>query len=137
MVASLCGFTRLNCSAHVLNSVLSRALWPAVMGQVPEPAQLITNTKKLVSHFKHSGLQVKLTKSLKQSVETRWNSTVDMLDSVSQQYDAVTTILLDNNHYDKVGCINNTLGSLVAFLKPFKDATNDLESDNTAFSVLL
>ena len=40
-----------------------------------------------------------------------------MLDSVSQQYDDVTTILLDNNQYDKVGWINkHTLGYLVAFL---------------------
>ncbi|KAL2095497.1 hypothetical protein ACEWY4_010216 [Coilia grayii] len=61
-----------------------------------------------------------------------------MLDSVSQQYDEVTTILLDNNQYDKIGCINKyILGCLVAFLKPFKDAANDLESDNTALSAAL
>ncbi|KAG1946689.1 hypothetical protein F2P79_013260 [Pimephales promelas] len=108
------------------------------MSQVLEAAQLITNVKKLVSYFKHSGLQVKLGKSLKQSVGTQWNLTVDMLDSVSQQYDEVTIILLDNKQYDKIGCINkNTLGSLVAFLKPFKDATNDLESDNMALSAAL
>lgn len=138
MVASLRGFTRLNCSAHVLNSVLSHALSPTVMSEVPDAGQLISDAKKLVSYFKHSGLQVKLTKSLKQSVETRWNSTVDMLDSISQQYDEVTTVLLENNQYDKISCINKQiLASLVAFLKPFKDATNDLESDNTALSAAL
>lgn len=138
MVAALRGFNRLNCSAHVLNAVLSHALSPAVVDQVPEVAQLLTDVKKLVSYFKHSGLQAMLDSSLKQSVETRWNSTVDMLESVSQQYDAITAILLEKNQYDKIGRINkNTIASIVAFLKPFRDATNDLESDNTGLSAAL
>lgn len=85
----------------------------------------------VVTYFKHSGLQVKLSKSLKQSVETRWNSYFEMLDSVFQQYDDIATILLENKQFDKVACIRkNNLKTLVTFLKPFKDANNDLESDN-------
>ena len=138
MVAALRGFNRLNCSAHILNSVLSHALSTAVIEQVPEAAQLLTDVKKLVSYFKHSGLQTLLGSSLKQSVETRWNSTVDMLESVLNQYDAITTILLEKNQFDKIGRINkNTLASVVAFLKPFRDATHDLESDNAGLSAAL
>ncbi|ROL03914.1 Transposable element Hobo transposase [Anabarilius grahami] len=138
MVAALRGFTRLNCSAHILNTILSHAFSSAVMDKTPEVGNLLKDVKKLVTYFKHSGLQVKLSKSLKQSVETRWNSNFEMLDSVFQQYDEIATILLDNKQYDKVGCIDkNILKTLVTFLKPFKDATNDLESDNTALSASL
>lgn len=128
IVAALRGFRRLNCSAHILDVVLSHAFSTAVMYKAPEVGQLLKDVQKLFTYFKHSGLQVKLSKSLKQSGETRWN--FEMLDSVPQLYDDIATILLDNKQYDKVVCIiKNTLKTLVTFLKLFKDATDDLESD--------
>lgn len=60
-------------------------------------AQSCPTWKKLTSYFRHSDLQAKLGSSLKQSVETRWNSTVDVLESVSQQCYAITTITLENS----------------------------------------
>lgn len=133
MIAALRGFTRLNCSAHILNIILSHAFSSAVMDKTPEVGHLLKDVKKLVTYFKHSGHQGNLSKSLKQSVETRWNSHFEMLDSVFQQYDDIATILLENKQFDKV----NNLKTLVTFLKPLKDATNDLESDNTALSASL
>uniref|UniRef100_A0A3B1IVY8 HAT C-terminal dimerisation domain-containing protein n=1 Tax=Astyanax mexicanus TaxID=7994 RepID=A0A3B1IVY8_ASTMX len=135
MVSSLRDFTRINCSAHILNVILSSAFATAVMENACEVSQLITDVKKLVTYFKHSGQQGKLTKSLKQAVETRWNSVFDMTDSVLQQFEEISTILLENNQYGKIGCINkNMLTTVVSFLKPFKDATNDLESDSSTLS---
>lgn len=93
---------------------------------------------RLVKYFKHSGLQNSLKKSLKQSIETRWNSNYDMLDLILQQHEKISTLLLSNNHFERIVQINaNTLKTVVAFLKLFKDATNDLESDNSTPSASL
>lgn len=76
--------------------------------------------------------------SLKQSVETRWNSNHDMLDSIMQQHGEISTLLMANNQYDKIAHINeNSLKTVVAFLKLFKEATNDLESENFSPSASL
>uniref|UniRef100_A0AAZ1XG43 HAT C-terminal dimerisation domain-containing protein n=1 Tax=Oreochromis aureus TaxID=47969 RepID=A0AAZ1XG43_OREAU len=92
----------------------------------------------LVTYFKHSGQQGKLKKSLKQSIETRWNSNFDMLNSVLEQYEDIASVLTESNNYDKIGRISiSTLKLLVSFLKPFKEATDDLETDNTAPSASL
>ncbi|KAJ8351976.1 hypothetical protein SKAU_G00234520 [Synaphobranchus kaupii] len=138
IIAALRGYTRLNCNAHILNVILSSAFAPAVLAKTPELSELLTSAKKLVKYFKHSGLQNSLKKSLKQSVETRWNSNYDMLDSILQQHEEISALLVTNNQYEKIAQINaNTLKTVVAFLKLFKDATNDLESDNSAPSVSL
>ena len=138
IVAALRGYTRLNCNAHILNVTLSSAFAPRVLAETTELSELLTNAKKLVKYFKHSGLQNSLKKSLKQSIETRWNSNYDMLDSILQQYEEISTLLLSNNQYERVAQINaNTLKTVVAFLKLFKDATNDLESDNCTPSASL
>lgn len=108
-----------------------------MMDKTPEVGHLLKDLKNLVTYFKHSG-PASEAKSLKQSVETRWSSNFENLDSVFQQYDDIATILLENKQYDKVGCINKyILKTLVTFLKPFKDATNDLESYNTTLSAFL
>lgn len=61
-----------------------------------------------------------------------------MLDSILQQHEEISTLLLSNKQYDRVAQINaNTLKTVVAFLKLFKDATNDLESDNSTPSASL
>lgn len=132
IVAALRGYTRLNCNAHILNVTLSSAFAPQVLAKTAELSELLTNAKKLVKYFKHSGLQNSLKKSLKQSIETRWNSNYDMLDSILQQHEEISTLLLKNNQYERIAQINaNTLKTVVVFLKLFKDATNDLESDNS------
>ncbi|XP_056102454.1 uncharacterized protein LOC130081774 [Rhinichthys klamathensis goyatoka] len=61
-----------------------------------------------------------------------------MLDSILQQHEEISTILLKNNQYERIAQINaNTLKTVVAFLKLFKEATNDLESDNSTPSASL
>uniref|UniRef100_A0A3P9CYL1 HAT C-terminal dimerisation domain-containing protein n=1 Tax=Maylandia zebra TaxID=106582 RepID=A0A3P9CYL1_9CICH len=97
-----------------------------------------TDMGKKIIFFKHSGQQGKLKKSLKQSIETRWNSNFDMLNSVLEQYEDIASVLTESNNYDKIGRISiSTLKLLVSFLKPFKEATDDLETDNTAPSASL
>ena len=138
IIAALRGYTRLNCNAHILNVILSSAFAPAVLAKTPELSELLTSAKKLVKYFKHSCLQNSLKKSLKQSIETRWNSNDDMLDSILQQHEEISVLLVTNNQYEKIAQINaNTLKTVVAFLKLLQDATNDLESDNSAPSASL
>lgn len=138
IVAAMCGYTRLNCNAHILNITLYSASAPDVLAKTPELAELLTNAKKLVKYFKHSGLQNTSKKSLKQSIETLWNSNYDILDSILQQHEEISTLLVTNNQCERIAQINaNTLKTVVAFLKVFKDATNDLESDNSTPSASL
>lgn len=106
VVAALRGYTRLNCNAHILNVILSSAFAPDVLAKTPELSELLTSAKKLVKYFKHSGLQNSLKTSLKQSIETRWNSNHDMLDSIMQQHGEISTLLMANNQYDKIAQIN-------------------------------
>lgn len=103
IVATLRGCTRLYCNAHILNVTLSSAFAPGVLAETPE---LLTSAKKMVKYFKHSGLQNSLKKSLKQSIETRWNSNYDMLDSILQQHEEISTLLLSNNQYERIAQIN-------------------------------
>ncbi len=61
-----------------------------------------------------------------------------MLNSVLEQYEDIASVLTESNNYDKIGRISaSTLKLLVSFLKPFKEATDDLETDNTAPSASL
>ena len=138
MVAALRGYTRLSCNAHILNVVLASAFAPTVLEKTPELSELLTNSKKLVTYFKHSGLQNSLETTLKQSIATRWNSNHKMLDSILQQHEAVAELLLTKNQYDKIARINaNALKTVVDFLKVFKEATNELEGDNASASFAL
>ena len=73
-----------------------------MLAETPELSELLTNAKKMVKYFKHSGLQNSLKKSLKQSIETRWNSNYDMLDLILQQHEEISTLLLSNNQYERI-----------------------------------
>ena len=131
IVAALRAYTRLNCNAHILNVVLSSAFAPAVLDKTPALSELLSTAKKLVKYFKHSGLQNSLDTSLKQSIETRWNSNYEMLESILTQYDAVSQLLVANNQYERLAPINaDTLKTVVKFLQKFKEATNLLEGNN-------
>jgi hypothetical protein len=43
--------------------------------------------KKIVSHFKHTGLQSHLNHTLKSMSETRWNTLYIMAESILSEYD--------------------------------------------------
>lgn len=94
---------------------LSSAFTLDVLAKTHEMSELLTNAKQLVKYFKHSGLQNSLKTSLKQSkfkllYIQYWNS------------------MRRSPHfwYERIAQINeNTLKTVVAFLKVFKDATNE------------
>lgn len=110
VVAALRGYTRLNCNAHILSITLSSTFAPDMWPKTPELSELLTNGKKSAKYFKHSSLQNISKKSLKQSIKNWWNSNYDMLDSILQQHEEISTLLVTSNQCERIAQINaNTL----------------------------
>ena len=85
----------------------------------------------MATYFKKSGLNNKLSISLKQSNDTRWNSVLTLVQSILKTYDEIEKILSDIGQERRLADIDITLlGSLEQFLQPFFDATKALEGDN-------
>ena len=88
----------------------------------------IKECKSLVTYFKHSSLNSRLEKSLKQEVETRWNSKLEMLESIYDQFEEITELLSERDEFSKIENIDkNVLETLVNFLKKFQEASEFLE----------
>lgn len=82
----------------------------------------------MVTYFKHSSLNSKLEKSLKQEVETRWNTKLEMIESIYDQFDAISDILSERDEISKIERIDaNILQVLVNFLRKFWEASDFLE----------
>ena len=79
---------------------------------------LMTGCKNLVCHFKHTGLQRKLSKTLKQECPTRWNSTYLMLESIVEQYDSIHDILKERSELRFLYAVDqDLLKEVCSFLK--------------------
>ena len=92
---------------------------------------LINDCKEFVACMKRSGLLQQLQRTLKQKVNTRWNTHFDMMESISSQFEAVEELLDSKEEGHRIaGICSEKLIRLVDFLKPFKDATVELESDS-------
>lgn len=119
--------SRVSCFAHCLNLVVTD-----MMGVENVDFQtMITNCKVLVRHFKHTGLQQKMRKTLKQECPTRWNSTYTMLDAILTQYDEVHDILSGRKELRYLYAIDkDLLASVVSFLEHFKTASEKVCADS-------
>lgn len=94
-----------------------------------EVTAIIDSAKSLVTYFKQSNLQARLKKTLKNSVETRWNSLHTMLESISSQYEDIHTLLEERGEVDRLTNLDEeVLSDFVAFLERFKEATKALEA---------
>jgi transcription termination factor NusB len=81
---------------------------------------IIKDCKSLVTYFKHSSLNSKLEKSLKQETETRWNSKLEMLESIYDQFEEISELLSDKDEFSRIENIDkNILQILIDFLKNF------------------
>lgn len=99
---------------------------------IPEICELIEASKKLVKYFKHSELNKKLTKSLKQHIKTRWNSIYIMLQSIFDVQNEVKTLLLNKNELNRISKIDfDLLSQLLDFLKLFKECSEKFSSEKT------
>lgn len=127
VVAAFRNYKRLSCACHNLNLVMADVL---EKGEIPELTDLIDASKKLVSYFKHSELNNRLSKSLKQHVKTRWNSLYIMLSSIIEMRQEIQQLLIERNELHKMSLINsNLLENLIEFLTPFKCCSENLSSE--------
>lgn len=137
IVKALQNQRRMDCMAHALNTVLRNSFSEQNLNS-SNIQMVISNAKYLVTHFKRTGKIRNLKKTLHQSVDTRWNSIYAMLNSIYDQLDDVKAL-------DDEGIINDwdlfeaLLGDIISLLRPFVEATKDLECDRkpTLHKVLL
>lgn len=82
---------RLDCFNHVLNRVLQHAMQVELC---PEAITLLIKAcKGAVRYIKAKSIQNFFDVSVKQSSDTRWNSTYTMLQSIMCQYDNIQQVL--------------------------------------------
>lgn len=134
MILALSDDERIDCIAHILNTVLRNAFDEKKACPV-SITKLIDATKGLVRYVKKSTLHNLLSKALVQSCETRWNSLYFMLGSVLERYNEVQDLLAKHapSEIRRLTAIDtDLLNELVCFLKVFHQATCELEGQSDA-----
>lgn len=127
IVSAFRSYKRLSCACHNLNLIVHDII-KCFPGEVLGTVESI---KKLVKYFKQSGLNSKLSKSLKQDVATRWNSLFIMLNSVDEMYDEIQHILCEAKQLNRLVDIDVAiLKMLLKFLNLFKDCSEHLSAEN-------
>lgn len=130
----------LPCFAHTLNLVPSKII---ETDELISP--LIKKVKTIVTYFKKSVFaldQLRIHSQLKliQSIETRWNSTYDMLLRFVELTDAISLILLKCTTSPPILTATElqTIKEFIHLLKPFEEATKIIygESYVTASKII-
>ena len=130
----------LGCIGHTLQLSVNKSF------KLTPVARLLGRVKKLVEHFKRSTKETYLLRDkqilldlpqheLIQQCDTRWNSTLYMLQRVKEQQPALCSVLFESR--DKAvrslfpdGSEWNLLEDLVAVLEPFEEATKAMSGSN-------
>ena len=120
------------CQCHKLNLLLQHAFSDETMkhDRFSTLHGTLHGVKNLVSYFKRSGLNSKLKITLKQAVETRWNSNLIMLESYYKSATEIRSLLIERHEEHRLDEIElSVVEELVHFLKPFRDASEKLSSE--------
>lgn len=133
MRTALTDCVRLNCYAHIINNIVQK------MCKLDYVYGLITKAASLVRYMKITGLNgnEQLISSLKSYCETRFNTVVDMFESIERNYYGILNLLQEKqqktkqtNLLTKITCLDNgELKLIVDFLKIFREITTDIEGD--------
>ena len=130
IVLALRNEERLDCINHVINRVLQHSLEEK---QCPDSiTSLLKSCKGLVRYVKTNSIQNILQKSIKQSCDTRWNSTYTMLDSIKTQYEDLVRVFTEHKPRElhRITSIDlDLLNELLHFLEPFLHATKACEGE--------
>lgn len=127
---ALQGHSRFDCSAHVLNTVLRNTFDNYFLEKEASYfKEAIELVKATVTYLKQTGLASQLKRTVHQEVPTRWNSKLQMLISVYEQFEEIQSLLEARNctFLDQVS--KKDVQTIIDFLQPFKEATDSLERD--------
>lgn len=125
LVSALKDEAHLRCVCHCINLAVTQAI-----ESCERLVQSLGACRKLVTHFKRCELQQHLTNSLKQDVETRWNSIYEMVHSIMKVEKEVVTLLAQRKEEDYVEDIDFTvLSNTCLILETFKMASEFLSAD--------
>lgn len=92
--------------------------------ECPGYQSALVATKDVVTYFKRSGLNARLQRTLKQDVNTRWNSQLTMLESYQASKIDVKKLLVEKDRLDKIQAFNDgAVDELVEFLRLFRTCT--------------
>ena len=121
--------THLRCACHCLNLAIEYGL----SNSSKELSLIIDSCKRLVAHFKRTGLQKHLDGiSLKQQVAIRWNSLCITFESIMVNYSDIEMILEESFESDYLFDVNlGILRHLTEFLKILKQASEELSADDS------
>ncbi|XP_055356256.1 E3 SUMO-protein ligase ZBED1-like, partial [Paramacrobiotus metropolitanus] len=129
-LANYQALSRILCAGHLLNRVSKNAV-----KNMPEEHQMVNEvlqmSKALVRHIKATTLQHMLPRKVKQEVDTRWNTVIDMLDSLLSVYDDIQVLLVERKEHEMLPEPREFLEQLVELLRPVKQATEELSASKT------
>lgn len=129
---------RLNCFAHIINNIVREMADNEVTVK-----KMINDALTLVRYMKTSSIDCnELTKSLKKHVETRWNYTYIMFESIEFNYTDIFRLLSEKEKspgnrekklVTKLTCLSSSdLAEICTFLKEFHEISLELEGDKYA-----
>lgn len=126
--------TRVNCAAHMISNILKATFDNKFISgedgrsETVPIFKLIQAAKALVGYMKRTGDNNKISTTLIQELEIRWNTRLLMLMPIEEQFQEIKDLYKDEPHrfYD-IDLI--LLKKIIDFLKPFKHATDELEGD--------
>lgn len=134
------GYKRLNCTAHVLATVLrtifdvhkKNSAQSFLFKNAPAIHVCILACKRMAVYIKRSGKNLRLSRGVKLMVETRWNTLVDMLRSVVESDEEIREILTESGETEKMNGWDVDLArELIDFLTPFQKVSVELQAKKT------
>ncbi|KAA0719503.1 hypothetical protein E1301_Tti016010 [Triplophysa tibetana] len=129
------------CSAHTLNTVLRHTLSERNAPEgIKDVLEMIDTCKSLVMFLKRTSAVASLTHTVIQECEVRWNSKVDMMESIQKQYSDIRQLLEDKGQLLQIeGIFQDQLTHSIEFFTLFNLYINELEGEKypTIHMVLL
>lgn len=108
-------FERLNCFPHFVNNIVKEAC------KIDRIKTLIENCSDLVRYLKISGHNNEFQKTMKSAVPTRFNSVLEMIQSIIENWSKVNEILTrENETHRLLGIDCQLMIQIKEFLQPFK-----------------
>ena len=136
-------FVHIGCIDHTLQLAINDGLDDEVV------AGILKSVKSIVSHFHRStssrqflsNAQTQLqlpVHQLCQEVSTRWNSTFYMLERISEQRRAITSVLPDTTCSTELTIIQwNIIQQLILLLRPFEEFSREFERADASISLVI